>query len=179
MTLAYYRRAARPEDAFGILCTYRDSLRDADPQPYPEATLDAMAPAAIPPAWLHWLTGRIRRGSEETVVVFAHDGALAGFGSVLPRRSLLQAVYVAPAHQRRGVGAMILEAAERMAAVGGTAVLSTHAPPSAEGFFAGAGYVAVGRGRQPVGGGLDLPATIMVKPLGAVASFAALAAAGA
>lgn len=162
--LKFFRRAARPEDASAMLRLHRDAVRAVDPPEHDAEVLAQIAPDVVPAARQHWLAQRLRRGTEETVVAFGGDeAAMAGFASVLPRRRRLQAIYVAPAFQRRGIGRLLLEAAEAMAAADGTQVLFVQSSPSAVGFFAAHGFVEVGRGRSPLGGGLGVPTVDMEK----------------
>jgi GNAT superfamily N-acetyltransferase len=161
----FYRRKAHTGDAYAILCLYRDSIRNASPPEHSAEVLDLLAPEIIPRARLGWLAHRMRRGTEETVLAFGRDGIMAGFGSVLPRRSLLRALYVAPAKQRLGVGRLLLDALEAMAAARDASTLSLLSTPGAEAFYRFHGFTSIGLGRLPLGDGLYLTRIEMKKQI--------------
>ena len=68
------------------------------------------------------------------------DGSVVGFAS-LKGKDALDMLYVHPAVAGQGVGTMLADALERLAAARGTSHLSVDASDSARGFFERRGYV--------------------------------------
>jgi len=79
------------------------------------------------------------------------DGSPVGFAS-LAGRERLDMVYVHPAAAGQGVGSMLVDALEKLAASRGTARLSADVSDSAEEFFRRRGFVARQRNSVPLGG---------------------------
>ena len=88
---------------------------------------------------------------DEHVVVAVRDGAVAGFGHLVPAVGEVHAVYVHPDHARRGVGSALLAELEGYARGRGLDRLSLQSSLNAVGFYERAGYERVGEGESPGG----------------------------
>jgi putative acetyltransferase len=108
-----------------------------------------------------------RLGRELTLVATL-DGTAIGFAA-LADNSRIDMLYVHPAATGQGVGAMLCDALEKLAAVRGTSELSVDASDSARGFFERRGFSAKTRNTVALGGEW-LANTTMVKPLAAAAA---------
>ncbi len=85
--------------------------------------------------------------SADHVVVFADDGRCVGTGRIVridARTAQIGRMAVAKDERKHGVGALVLDALERMAAMRGLAELIVHAQIPAEPFYARRGYVKEG-----------------------------------
>jgi predicted GNAT family N-acyltransferase len=82
------------------------------------------------------------------VVAFDGDGRCVGTGRVVrldARSCQIGRMATAADHRKHGVGAAVLDALERMAALRGLAEIVVHAQLPAEAFFAHRGYVTEGK----------------------------------
>src|SRR5690606_27101769 len=79
--------------------------------------------------------------------VCEEDGAIVGFSSADGRTATIWALFVDPAHERRGVGRLLLEPAVRwLEGEGAQAITLATAPGTrAEGFYQAAGFTIEGR----------------------------------
>lgn len=101
-------------------------------------------------------------GSMLTLVV--HDGEEhLGFAS-LKDNNRIEMLYVHPFYAGEGVGTVLCDALEKLAAARGSAEITTEASETAVMFFEGRGYVAQMRNTVPIAGEW-LSNTTMKKPL--------------
>jgi len=91
------------------------------------------------------------RLSRELTLVATLRGDAIGFAS-LAGNSRIDMLYVHPAAAGQGVGAMLCDALETLAAARGTKELSVDASDSARGFFERRGFIAKTRNSVSVGG---------------------------
>lgn len=86
----------------------------------------------------------------ETVLVATHDGRTAGFVAWWPPENFVHSLFVAPGHERRGIGRGLLS--EALARMGRPAQLKIDAANgAAAAFYRALGWVAVGSGTGPHG----------------------------
>ncbi len=81
------------------------------------------------------------------VFVAEQRGVVLGFSVVLPGpdgESELDGLFVDPGHGRRGIGRLLVQAAERLATSEGAQVLSVIAAPEAQGFYGACGFEPAG-----------------------------------
>jgi putative acetyltransferase len=78
------------------------------------------------------------------------DGSPVGFGS-LEGNERIDMLYVHPAAAGHGVGTMLIDALEKLAAARGAGKLSADVSDSAEGFFKRRGFVPQQRNSVPLG----------------------------
>jgi GNAT superfamily N-acetyltransferase len=100
-------------------------------------------------------------------MIVATDGAMiVGFGQLDPGTGEVEAVYVLPERQGKGIGQMLLSNLEEQARVHGISRLDLSATLNAADFYQRAGYAKghVTVHRLPTG--LDLPCIRMSKELG-------------
>ncbi|HEX9289228.1 MAG TPA: GNAT family N-acetyltransferase [Anaeromyxobacteraceae bacterium] len=98
------------------------------------------------------------------VVVYAADGRCVGTGRVVRvdnRSCQIGRMAVVATERKHGVGAAVLEALERMAALRGTTEVTVHAQLPAEPFYRNRGYVTEGGVFLEEG----VPHVLMRKPL--------------
>ncbi|HEY2676448.1 MAG TPA: GNAT family N-acetyltransferase [Steroidobacteraceae bacterium] len=91
------------------------------------------------------------------VFVAEDAGALVGFTAILPRDggdTELDALFVEPDRQRRGIGRMLVEHCVKVARVGGSGALHVVGNPHAKQFYLACGFEIVGTFQTRFGPGL-------------------------
>jgi putative acetyltransferase len=89
--------------------------------------------------------------ASQLTLIATLDGSPVGFAS-LEGKDKIGMLYVHPAVTGKGVGAMLVDALEKLAGGRGVARLSVDASDSARGFFEKRGYVAQQRNTVSLGG---------------------------
>jgi putative acetyltransferase len=122
-----------PADAPRLAALFRASVEALAADHYDADQLAAWASAAADEAAF------ARRLASHLAIVALIDGAVAGFAS-LRDNAIIDMLYVHPAHARRGVGAALADAIEKLARARGTAKITVDASDAARDFFAKRGY---------------------------------------
>src|ERR1700730_10861074 len=128
-----------PADALLLAEIFRASIEELTAEDYSEAQRGIWAAAADDE---EAFGARLAQG---LTLVATLGGSVVGFAS-LKGADHLDLLYVHPAVAGQGIGAMLADALERLAAARGTARLAADGSDTARGFFAGRGFV--GRARQ-------------------------------
>jgi putative acetyltransferase len=147
MAMAHPKLALRPllpADVPLLREIFRDSIADLTDEDYTEAQQEAWASAADDEAAF----GK-KLGSQLTLVATL-EGSAVGFAS-LAAGDKIDMLYVHPAAAGQGVGAMLVDALEKLAGGRGAGKLIVDASDSARGFFEKRGYVAQQRNSVMVG----------------------------
>jgi putative acetyltransferase len=124
-----------PTDALLLAEIYRASIEELTAEDYSEAQRGVWAAAADDEAAFG---ARLAQG---LTLVATLGGSAVGFVS-LKGADHLDLIYVHPAVAGQGIGAMLCDAVERLAAARGTPRLTADASDSARGFFERRGFVA-------------------------------------
>jgi len=147
MAVAHPKLALRPflpADAPLLREIFRDSIEELTSDDYTESQQEAWASAADDVrSFGDKLAGQL-------TLVATLEGSLVGFAS-LEGKDKIDMLYVHPAATGQGVGAMLVDALEKLAGARGTASLIVDASDSARGFFEKRGYVAQQRNSISVG----------------------------
>jgi putative acetyltransferase len=133
-----------PADAAVLREIFRDSIADLTDEDYTPAQQDAWASSADDEAEF----GK-RLGSHLTLVA-TMAGSPVGFASLVGGNKI-DMLYVHPAAAGQGVGAMLVDALEKLAGARGAEKLVVDASDSARGFFEKRGYTAQQRNSVSVG----------------------------
>jgi putative acetyltransferase len=147
MAMAHPKLALRPllqADVPLLREIFRDSIADLTDDDYTEAQQEAWASAADDEVAF----GK-KLGSQLTLVATL-EGSAVGFAS-LASGDKIDMLYVHPAAAGQGVGAMLVDALEKLAGGRGAGKLNVDASDSARGFFEKRGYVAQQRNSVMVG----------------------------
>ena len=128
----YQLRPYSPEDLEALLRLFYESVHRTACADYATEQLDAWAPEA--PDQHVW---KKKFSTTETWVV-EKNGVPVGFAN--REKDYFDCLYVAPAHQRRGIAAMLAEAVEQSAAQEGVTRLRVEASRTARHFFEKRGY---------------------------------------
>lgn len=155
-------RPALPTDAPALAALFRASVEELAQEDYGDAQIEAWAALADDEsAFAKKLAG-------ELTIVALVGGEIAGFAS-LKGADHIAMVYVDPGSARAGVGAMLLDALERIASARGAAKLTAEVSDTARPLFDRRQFVAERRNLQR----LDeewLANTTMSKALAATAT---------
>lgn len=147
MAVAHPKLALRPflpADAPVLREIFRDSIEDLTADDYTKAQQEAWASAADD------LGVFKTKLSGQLTLVATLEGSPVGFAS-LEGKDKIDMLYVHPAATGQGVGAMLVDALEKLAGARGTERLTVDASDSARGFFEKRGYVAQQRNTVSVG----------------------------
>jgi len=124
-----------PADALLLAEIFRASIAELTAEDYSEAQRVVWAAAADDEAAFG------ARLAAELTLVATLGGSVVGFVA-LKGTDELDLIYVHPAVAGQGIGAMLCDAVERLAAARGTPRLKVDASDSARGFFERRGYAA-------------------------------------
>jgi len=133
-----------PDDAPILREIFRDSIEDLTDEDYTPAQQEAWASAADDAGEF----GKKLAG--QLTLIATLEGSPVGFAS-LAGKDKIDMLYVHPAAAGQGVGAMLVDALEKLAGGRGVGKLSVDASDSARGFFEKRGYVAQQRNTVSVG----------------------------
>ena len=147
MARAHPKLALRPylpADAPLLREIFRDSIEALTDEDYTPAQQEAWASAADDEAAFG------KKLASQLTLVATLAGSPVGF-AVLAGGNKIDMLYVHPAAAGQGVGAMLIDALEKLAGSRGAALLTVDASDSARGFFEKRGYVAQQRNSVSVG----------------------------
>ncbi len=131
-------REATRDDAAEMARIQNESIRERAAETYTEEQIDALAP---PESGEEVVEHAFGEGVH--AVVAERDGEVVGFGVVDLNAEVLAACFVAPEDADDGVGTVIAEELERVAADEGIEKLWTPASLNAVGFYEKMGYETV------------------------------------
>ena len=133
-----------PEDAAVLREIFRDSIEDLTADDYTAAQQEAWASVADDAGEFgKKLTGQL-------TLIATLEGSPVGFAS-LEGKEKIDMLYVHPAAVGQGVGAMLVDALEKLAGSRGAGQLSVDASDSARGFFEKRGYAPQQRNTVSIG----------------------------
>jgi putative acetyltransferase len=154
-------RPYMPDDASMLADIFRASIEGSAADDYSESQIDAwVAAAGDEEAFAARLAARL-------TLVATLDGSPVGFAA-LEEPGHLDLLFVHPAVAGRGVGTMLVDAFEKLAAARGAKKLTVEASDNAQDFFRRRGFKAMQRNSVPLGGEW-FANTTMEKPLAAKA----------
>jgi putative acetyltransferase len=133
-----------PQDAPVLADIYRASIEELTEDDYSPAQQEAWAAAAED------LASFARRLGRHLALIATHEGRPVGF-ITLDSPTEIGLFHVHPAVARQGVGAMLYDAVEKLAASRGAPHLSVDASDTAHRFFARRGFIAEQRNTATVG----------------------------
>ena len=147
MAVAHPKLALRPflpADAPLLREIFRDSIEELTSDDYTEAQQEVWASVADNVADF------VKKLSARLTLVATMEGSPVGFAS-LEGKDKIDMLYVHPAATGQGVGAMLVDALEKLASSRGEVKIVVDASDSARGFFEKRGYVAQQRNTVLVG----------------------------
>jgi len=147
MAMAHPKLALRPflpDDAPVLAEIFRASVMDLTGEDYTEAQQQAWASTADDEAAF------AKRLGHQLTLVASLEGSPVGFASLGPGGKI-DMLYVHPAATGRGVGAMLIDALEKLAGARKAEKLIVDASDTARGFFEKRGYIAQQRNTVSTG----------------------------
>jgi putative acetyltransferase len=144
---AHPRLALRPflaEDTPFLAEIFRESITELTSDDYSEAQQEAWVASADD------LAAFAKKLGGHLTLVATMEGSVVGFAS-LAGRDTIDMLYVHPAAAGHGVGAMLVDALEKLAGARGAEKLKVDASDTARGFFEKRGYVAQQRNSISLG----------------------------
>jgi putative acetyltransferase len=135
---AHPKFALRPylaEDAAVLSEIFRESITELTGDDYSEAQQEAWIETAEEEGAL------VKKLGSQLTLVATMEGSPVGFAS-LAGKDTIDLLYVHPAAAGHGVGAMLIDALEKLAGARGAEKLKVDASDTARGFFEKRGYVA-------------------------------------
>jgi GNAT superfamily N-acetyltransferase len=153
------RRPAAPTDLARLWELRTRAVAHACAAHYSEEVMAAWL-ASSPPVGLLGLLGR---GGG---LVAGEHGRMLGYAVLDAASGEVEAVFVEPAQQGRGIGALLLRALEDAARAAGRDRLYLSASLNAVPFYARAGFVALREELYPHRSGIGIPSVFMEKRLG-------------
>src|SRR4026207_581269 len=147
MAAAHPKLALRPflpADAPLLREIFRDSIEELTSDDYTESQQEAWASAADD---VRSFGGKL---AGQLTLVATLEGSPVGFAS-LEGKDKIDMLYVHPAATGQGVGAMLVDALEKLASSRGETKIVVDASDSARGFFEKRGYVAQQRNTVSIG----------------------------
>jgi putative acetyltransferase len=152
-------RPMLPEDVPLLAEIFRAAIEELTGDDYSEAQQEAWAETADD---LETFGAKL---AGELTLVATHEGSAVGFAS-LADNTRIDMVYVHPAAAGQGVGGMLVDALEKLAAGRGTKELTVEASDTASDFFEKRGFTAKSR-NTVLRAGEWIANTTMTKALGA------------
>jgi len=137
-------RPLLPADVPMLREIFRDSIDDLTADDYSDSQREAWAATADDEVAFG------KRLSGQLTLIATMSGSPVGFAS-LAGKDKIDMLYVHPAAAGHGVGAMLVEALEKLASARGAEQLTVDASDTARGFFEKRGYVAQQRNSISVG----------------------------
>ncbi len=158
MAASFTIRTAGDSDLEAIWRVHRAAIEQTCARRYDADVIAAWVARLKPESY----RGVVQRG----VVVIAEDeGEAIGFGQLDSTAGEIQAVYVAPAAQGRGVGAALLAHLEQAALTAGRSRITLQATLNAESFYASHGWRTTGRDVRKITQHVSLDCVSMEKSL--------------
>ena len=126
---------ATAADAEAISRVIGRTLRETNARDYPAKVIETLVEVFSPERIAAYIADR-------NVYVASVGGRIVGTASL--QSSVVRAVFVDPGHQKRGVGAKLMDTVERLARARSNAAVTVNSSLTALGFYQKRGYVALG-----------------------------------
>lgn len=157
-------RPAQPSDAEGIVKVHFAAVHETAAVCYSEEIIRNWS-GPITVQRIERMRHKIQQANGELLLVAQQGEEVVGFGSIVPERNELRAVYIHPSVGRKGVGTQIFKALEEMAISQGLNHLQTSASINAEAFYSKNGFEVIERGSFRLSSGHEMACIKMEKAL--------------
>ena len=152
-------RRAVPADAPAIWAVHTRAIRETASPHYPPESVAAWSGRMTPGSYVEPIEARVVLVAEDD------DGRVAGFAQLNPREGVVQACYVDPDFNGRGVGRALMAAIEDEAREHGRTALLLDASLNAVAFYASLGWREEARAHHELAPGAWLDCAIMTKKI--------------
>jgi putative acetyltransferase len=133
---------------------------------YTQNILQSWSPSLTDERRINQLHQAIQNSEELIIVATSNENdMIVGFGSIVPFKQELRAVYVDPAFARQGIGTKIITSLEELAVLHDTYKLHMDASLNAERFYCNHGYSVLARASHRLSSGMDMDCVKMSKEL--------------
>lgn len=158
-------RPAKVSDAEDFVRVQHAAVHGSDPSIfYTQDILQSWSPSPTDQYRLNRLRQAIEDSEEILVAAESIENAvIVGFGSLVPSKQEIRAVYVDPTFGSQGVGSKILTYLEEFARLHGVDKLHLDASLSAERFYCHHGYSVIERGNHQLSSGAVMNCVKMSK----------------
>lgn len=152
-------RFARASDAAVVWAVRTQAIRIKCSSHYPADVIESWAAAAMPSTFGALL-------ENEYFFVAKQGGRIVGYAGLKSAEQEIDAVFVSPDMNGKGLGTLLLERTEMQARVLQFRTVKLHASLNAVNFYHRAGYREVGRGWHSTRSGLEIACVHMEKNFG-------------
>ena len=152
-------RRAVPADAPAIWAIHTRAIRETASSHYPPEAVAAWSARMTPESYVEPIEARVVLVAED------EDGRIAGYAQLHPREGIVQACYVDPDFNGRGVGRALMAAIEDEARAAGRTALLLDASLNAIPFYATLGWHEEARAHHELAPGAWLDCAIMTKKI--------------
>jgi len=152
-----FRRASR-QDAASLWLVRTRAIEAIPRSCYDQPTIARWTAASMPDGFQDVIT-------DQHVVIAEHDARIVGWGFFDKDTAQIEAAFVDPDFQRRGVGSQILATLEDIAREAGLASLKLLSTLNAVPFYEQAGFERRGPTKYQHRSGFELDCVVMVKEL--------------
>lgn len=152
-------RRAAPADAPAIWAIHTRAIRETASAHYPPESVVAWSGRMTPESYVEPIEARVVLVAEDD------DGRIAGYAQLNPREGIVQACYVDPDFNRRGVGRALMAAVEDEARAHGRTALLLDASLNAIAFYESLGWREETRAHHELAPGAWLDCAIMTRKI--------------
>ncbi|TGG95429.1 GNAT family N-acetyltransferase [Natronospirillum operosum] len=149
-------RFARSSDATAVWALRTQAIRLKCSSHYPADVIESWAAAEMPSTFGALI-------ENEHFVVAEQGGRIVGYAGLKPAEQEIEAIFVSPDFSGQGLGALLLERAEKQARGLRFKTVKLHASLNAVRFYQRAGYSEMGRGWHSSRSGLEIACVHMEK----------------
>jgi putative acetyltransferase len=157
-------RPAAEADAEFIARVRHSAIREIAAAAYPREIIDAWSGPLTEARYQRFR--QVIAGGSELMYVAEHQSRIVGFGSVIPAKNELRAIYVDPTWVRCGVGSAILRQLETVALESECRYLQLEASVNAKEFYLARGYIQLAEATHGVADDYAMACIVMRKPIG-------------
>lgn len=157
-------REAKLEDAELIVRAHYSAVHTTAKGHYAQSILDEWSPS-VTPERIGKFENLIKNPEGEIILVAELDGKVVGFGSIVPNKNELRALYVSADVNSKGAGSALIEHLESKARQLDMAELNLDSSITAEAFYVKHGYEIVRHGKHPLRSGNLMDCVVMKKVL--------------
>ena len=151
--MTIFVREATVDDAVAIIQAHFSAVHKTVAKDYPQEILDEWSSDDFSQRVVKMKQIIENSPENEVLVVAEFDGKVVGFGSIVPEKKELRAVYVSSDAGQKGVGKAILEKLESKARELEVPELNLDSSLTAEHFYAKHGYEVIQRAQHSLNSG--------------------------
>jgi putative acetyltransferase len=151
-------RKANPADKQAIWCVRTRGIRESCKSHYAPEEIDAWSSSSMPENFEDVITSK-------DFLVADEQNLMVGFGFLDRATARIEAVFVSPDFQRKGIGRQLLDALEMIAREAGLQALSLSSTLNAVEFYKSAGYRVREHAKYIHPSGFTLDCVLMEKAL--------------